>query len=137
MADNNKAMIRRALDEVYNQGNFGVAAEWLDNDFTIHAPTQEIRGRDNALGFVAMLRGGIPDLHLTIVEQIAEGDRVATRWVARGTHLGEVMGMAPTGRSLTVSGTDIDRIANGKVVECWTTFDDSVLMQQLAQALEG
>jgi predicted ester cyclase len=84
-----------------------------------------------------------PDIHFTIEDQIAEGDRVVTRWTARATHTGPFQGMPPTGRQVRMAATDVDRIANGKVVECWSQMDDLSLMQQLgvvpttASRLEG
>jgi predicted ester cyclase len=65
------------------------------------------------------------------MDQVAEGDRVVTRWTAQGTHKGELMGMAPTGKRVTLTATDIDRIANGKVVECWSSLDGAAMMQQM------
>jgi predicted ester cyclase len=81
--------------------------------------------------FYATLRAAFPDIHFMIEDQIAEGDRVVTRWSARATHTGEYQGISPTGKQLSVTGIDIDRIANGKVVECWPHMDELGLLQQL------
>ena len=72
-----------------------------------------------------------PDLHFTIEDQIAEGDRVVTRFTARGTHQGAFIGIPPTGKQGVVTGTGIDRFANGKIVEAWFNSDDLGLLQQL------
>src|SRR5436190_2066921 len=68
---------------------------------------------------------------ITVDEQIAEGDKVASRWTGRGTHDGDLMGVAPTGKQVTVSGLTFSRLANGKVVEEYTNWDTFGMMQQL------
>lgn len=72
-----------------------------------------------------------PDTHFTIDDMIAEGDRVAIRWTVRATHRGEFEGIAPTGKPVTVTGTMVARIANGKLVEGWQNFDALGLLQQI------
>jgi predicted ester cyclase len=78
-----------------------------------------------------MLREAFPDLHFTVEDQIAAGDRVVTRWAGTGTHEGEFQGIPPTGRKVRISGIDIDRFASGKVVECWPEVNELGLLQQL------
>jgi steroid delta-isomerase-like uncharacterized protein len=131
MSEANKAQIRRVIEEVHNRGDLAVVDEVAASDLVIHAPSQEIRGREGAKHYVAALRAGFPNLHFTIEDQIAEGDRVVTRWVARGTHGGTFQNVPATGRDVRLVGTDIDRMAGGKVVECWTHVDELGLMQQL------
>jgi steroid delta-isomerase-like uncharacterized protein len=133
MSEQNKALMRRAIEEVWNRENFALLKEIVAADFVIHAsaPEAEIHGVEGAKQFVKMLHNAIPDIHFMIVDQVAEGDRVVTRWQAQGTHKGELMGMPPTGKQVILTATDIDRIANGKVVECWTTLDGATMMQQM------
>ena len=100
------------------------------SDLIIHASSQDIRGREGVKQYVAALRAGFPDLRFTIEDQIAEGDMVVTRWTARGTHAGEFQGIPATGREIRMTGTDIDRIAGGKVAECWAHMDELGLMRQ-------
>ncbi len=76
-------------------------------------------------------RRAFPDTQFVIDEQIAEGDRVMTRWTAHGTHKGEFPGIPVTGRKAEVSGVQVDRFVNGKIVETWSVFDQLGLMQQL------
>ena len=76
-------------------------------------------------------RASFPDLRLTVDEQIAEGDRVCTRWTARGTHEGDFFGVAPTHKQATVTGVTIERIHDGKIAESRTNWDALGLMQQL------
>jgi predicted ester cyclase len=131
MSEQNKAQVRRVIEEIYNRGDLTVVDEVADTDLVIHASPHDIRGREGAKQYVAALRAGFPDLHLTIEDQIAEGDMVVTRWTARGTQAGEFEGIAPTHRKVCVGGTDIDRIIDGKTVECWAQVDQLGLMQQL------
>ena len=131
MSEQNKALMRRVFEEVYNQGRLDAADDLAASDVVIHKGSQVIQGREGIKGYVSALRAAFPDLHITVEEQLAEGDRVVTRWTAHGTHLGEFQGLPPTGRQVRVTGTDIDRIVSGKAVECWTTMDELGLMQQL------
>ena len=133
MSEQNKALMRRAIEEVWNRENFAILKEIVASDFVIHAstPEAEIHGAEGAKQFITMLHNAIPDIHFVIADQVAEGDRVVTRWVAHGTHLGDLMGMPPSGKQVSITATDIDRIANGKVVECWTTLDGAAMMQQM------
>jgi steroid delta-isomerase-like uncharacterized protein len=133
MSEQNKMLVRRAIEEVWNRGNYAVVDELVAADLIVHASTSagEIRGAEGLKQFYVMLRKAFPDLRFTIEEQIAEGDRVVTRWRAHGTHRGEYQGIPPTGKQGQVMGIDIDRIANGKVVECWPCADELGLLQQL------
>ena len=137
MSEKNKAQVRRVIEEIYNRGDLDVVEEVAARDLIIHTASEEIRGHDGVKRYVAALRAGFPDLRLTIEDQIAEGDMVATRWTARGTHAGEFQGIAPTGREIRVAGTDIDRIIDGKTVECWAQVDELGLMQQLGVTAPG
>jgi steroid delta-isomerase-like uncharacterized protein len=135
MSEQNKTLVRRVIEEVYNQGNLAVVDELAASDLLIHTPSQEIRGREGAKQYVAALRTGFPDLHITIEDQVAEGDRVVTRWTARGTQTGQFQGIPPTSKEVRVTGTDIDLIADCMTVECWSHFDELGMMQQLGVIL--
>ncbi len=130
MSEHNKRLVRHAVEDVWNRGNFAVVDELVASDVVIHA-SSEIHGPEGIKQFFAMLRQAFPDLHVTIEDQIAEGDRVATRWTARGTHTGAFQGMPPTGTPCRFTGIAIDRIANDKTVECWTNADELGLLHQL------
>jgi steroid delta-isomerase-like uncharacterized protein len=130
MSEQNKARIRRVIEEVYNRGDLAVVDEVAASDLVIHG-SQEIHGREAAKQHVAALRAGFPDLHFTVEDQIAEGDIVVTRWTARGTHNGKFQSVPATGKEVRLVGTDIDRIVGGKVVECWAHVDELGLMRQL------
>ncbi|HYI84131.1 MAG TPA: ester cyclase [Acetobacteraceae bacterium] len=134
MSERNKAHIRRLIEEVYNKGDLDAVAEVASPDLVIHSASGEIRGHAGAREYVAALRAGFPNLAITVEDQVAEGDMVATRWVARGTHRGAFQGVPATGRDVVMTGTDIDRIAGGKVAECWAQVDVLGLMRQLGAA---
>ena len=131
MSEQNRIVVRRSFDEVYNQGNLDAVDELVSSDFVAHAGSADIHGPAAMRQFVAALRAGFPDLHITVDDQIEEGDKVVSRWTARGTQTGTFQGIPPTGRQGTMSGIDIDRVVDGKVIECWTSADYLGLMQQL------
>ena len=133
MSEQNKALVRRAVEEVWNGRNFANLSAFVASDIVIHAtlPEGKIHGPEGIQHFYGALHNAFPDLHFTIEDQIAEGDRVVTRWTATGTHTGAFQGIPPTGTRFKLSGIDIDRIAGGKVVECWPNADELGLLQQL------
>jgi steroid delta-isomerase-like uncharacterized protein len=132
-AEENKALARRLIEEMFNRGNLDAADEIFAPDHVNHDPgsPEEIRGPEGFKSYVGVYRTAFPDLRITIEDQVAEGDKVVTRWTASGTHQGDLMGIAPTGRRATVTGITIDRISGGKVEETWTNFDAMGMMQQL------
>ncbi len=114
--EQNRNLVRRAVEEIWNQGNYDNMEEFISPDFVVHSdtPEEEIHGLENAMQFYIQLRKAFPDIYFTIDDQIAEGDRVVTHWTATGTHKGEFNGIPPTGKQFSVSTIDIDRIVNGK-----------------------
>lgn len=133
LAEQNKNLVRRAVEEIWNRGNYDNMEEFVSHDFVAHssALNEETHGHEGAKQFFIQLRKAFPDIHFTIEDQIAEEDRVVTHWTAQGTHKGEFNGIPPTGKQVRVTAIDIDRIVNGKVVECWTNMDELGLLQQL------
>ncbi len=131
MSEDNKSLVRRAFEEIYNQGNLFAVDDYVAGNFVIHASSQDIHGPAGTKQYMAMLREAFPDFHMTIEDQVADGDRVVTRWTAEGTHLGEFQGLPPTSKHWRMTGIDIDRVVDGKVVECWTNTDDLGQMRQL------
>ena len=131
--ERNKAISRRADEELFNRGNLDVADELFAADFLHHDPAsaEAWRGPEGVKRYVRLVRTAFPDLHLTIEDQVAEGDKVAYRWTARGTHRGEFMGRAPTGNRVSLTGIAIARVTDGKIREIWETSDALGLMQQL------
>ena len=132
MSEVNKALVRRGIEETVNKGNFSVVDEILSTDYVYREPTVgEKRGRAGFRELVTMYRNAFPDVKLTIDEQIAEGDKVVTRWSATGTHRGELFGTAPTGKQVRVQGIIVSRIANGKIVEETEVYDALGMLRQL------
>jgi len=130
-AEENKALVRRFVEEFWNEGNTAAADELMAFDAEIHMPTGELVDLDGLKRFAGAFRRSFPDWHSTIEELIAEGDRVAERWTGRGTHRGELQGIAPTGRRVEVPGSVFYRIVDGKIVEFRGQLDMMGLMQRL------
>jgi len=130
MSEQNKAIARRFLDELWNRSNFELVDQLLASDYDGHSSTV-IRGPEGAMAFVPRLRNAFPDFQFLILDQIAEEDKVATRWVIRGTHEGEFQGVPPSGKQIEMTGIAIFRVANGKLIEGWTNEDVLGMMQQL------
>jgi steroid delta-isomerase-like uncharacterized protein len=130
-AEENKALVRRFVEEFWNEGNTTAVDELMAADAAIHMPTGEVVNIDGLKGFAGAFRGSFPDWHSTLEELIAEGDRVAERWTGRGTHRGELQGIPPTGKRVEVPGSVFYRIVDGKIVEFRGLFNMMSLMQQL------
>ena len=131
----NKALMRRFYEELWSKGNLEAIPELVAEDFVDHqAPVGQPSGREELAGLVVMWRTGFPDMQETVEDLISEGDKVVGRFLMRGTHCGEFMGVAPTGRSVTMSGIDVVRVAGGKISEFWYAEQMLELMQQLGAA---
>ena len=133
MSEQNKAVVRRWVVEGFSTGNSAIADEIIDPGFTYHHPRFPPlpAGPEGYKQIVAMYRGAFPDMNITMEDMVAEGDKVVARWTAQGTNTGEIMGMPPTNKAFTATGTNMFRINDGKVAEVWTNFDDLGMMQQL------
>ena len=131
--EENKAIIRRWLEEGWTQGNLSVADKLIDPDFVVHgAGGQAVpSGPEGARQLVTAWRAGFPDGRMNIDDLFAEGDKVAVRMTWTGTHTGTFYAYAPTGRQVSVTSIGIDRIANGKIVEGWGEVDMLGLYQQI------
>jgi steroid delta-isomerase-like uncharacterized protein len=129
-ATENKAVVRRFIGQAFNEGDLAVIDELVARDYVLHlAP--EVRGPEGMRHFVTMYRTAFPDYTCTVDDQIAEADKVVTRWTVRGTQQGELMGIPPTGKQATLPGVVVDRIANGQLVETWLQADVLGMLQQL------
>jgi steroid delta-isomerase-like uncharacterized protein len=133
MSEGNKFVIRRSFEELWNKGNLSVADELFTPNYAHHDPsTPDVgRGPESEKLRVTLYRTAFPDLRLTIEDIIAEGETVMARWSCRGTHKGDLSGIAPTGKQVTISGMSIARFDSGKMVEGWVNWDALGLMQQL------
>ena len=130
--EENKALVRRFVDEVQIQGNTDLIDEICSPEFVNHStPPGLPPDREGIKIVTAMFRGAFPDSYFTVEDMMAEGDKVATRKTFYGTHEGEFMGIPPSGRRVSVGLIDIVRIADGRVVEHWSMGDNLGMMQQL------
>jgi steroid delta-isomerase-like uncharacterized protein len=132
--ETNKAMARRVWEEIFSRGNLAVADEIFSANFIDSGPATLPglpQGPESIKIIVSVYRNAFPDLNITVDEQFAEDDKVVTRWTSRGTHLGELAGIPPTGKSVSISGVSIDRFAGGLIVESWGIFDQYSMLQQL------
>jgi steroid delta-isomerase-like uncharacterized protein len=134
MSEANKTLVRRWFDEVWNQGR----EETIDELFAANGTGYGLGDTDVALRgpadfkpFVRNLRGGLPDIHMTIEDTIAEGDKVTVRIIVEGTHKGGHLGVAPTGRRVRIEGIVVVRIANGQIIEGWNSWDQLGLLRQI------
>jgi steroid delta-isomerase-like uncharacterized protein len=131
-SDQNKAIVRRAFEEPW-KGSLDVVDELTASNYIGHDPAspEPLRGPEGVKEFISTYRAAFPDARITVEQQLAEGDLVATRWSGRGTHEGELMGISPTGKQVTVSGLTISRLEGGKIVEEFQNWDTLGMMQQL------
>ena len=131
--EENKAIVRRFLEGIFAQGNPDVVDELAAPYFVVHDPSSEAGDVDaeGVIGSIAWSHNAFPDLRVTIEDQVAEGDKVATRWTVRGTHRGEMMGAAATGNRVTFTGTQTDHISGGKIVESWSNWDTLGMLRQI------
>lgn len=133
MAQDNSALIRRWFEEVWNQGRMAAIDEMASQDIVGHGQAQH--GTDVGLKefkpFVVSLRSAFPDMKVVIDHVIEQGDKVVARWTATMTHMGGFLGFAATGKKVTITGTTIQRISGGKIVEGWDNWDQLGLLVQI------
>ncbi len=142
--EDNKALVRRMVEEVWNKGNVAAIDELIAANIVHHydfptnvpVPADNPLSREGIKRLIPQFRNAFPDLHFTVELQVAEGDLVVTRVTARGTHTGEYRGLTfkgipPTGKQATWTMTFIDRIHDGKIVESWLNEDAVGRLQQI------
>src|SRR5215208_964668 len=135
MSEENKEKMRRFLEEAFGQGKTELVDELLHSDFVCYDPnseTGEIRGTDTIKGEIEYFHSAVPDLTFTVEDQVAEGDKVVSRYTARGTHEGEFFGVAGSGNRIEMTGIQIDRFdESGKMIEEWPEYDLLGAMRQM------
>jgi steroid delta-isomerase-like uncharacterized protein len=129
----NKAIARRVMDELWTQGKLESIDQLYADNCVFHdlSMSDDIRGRDGMRQYARMYRTACPDLSCTPEDFVIEGDKVAVRWEAHGTHRGDFMGVAPTGKQVHFRGIQIQRIVNGKVAEEWSGFNTLGALQEI------
>jgi predicted ester cyclase len=138
MSENNKNVVRRLVEEVWNKGNLNVADELFTPNYEHHdTATPDLgRGAQGEKKRATLYRSAFPDFRLSIDELLAEGETVVARCNCRGTHKGELNGIAPTGKSINISGISLVRFSGGKMAEGWINWDALGMMRQLGVAPE-
>jgi steroid delta-isomerase-like uncharacterized protein len=131
--ETHKAISRQIIEEVWNKGNIEFFARTIPPDTGVHDPenVNVHGGLEFAQQLITMYHVAFPDIQFTVEEQVAEGDMVVTRWSARGTHLGTLRGIPPTGKQVTVTGMLMERYCDGRLRRSWMNWDGLGLMQQL------
>jgi len=132
MSEENKALVRRWIDEVLTRGDIRRVDQLFAPNYVLHDPSlvQEVHGREGIERYVRALRAASSDICFAVEDQIAERDMVVTRWTARGTHQEEFLGIPPTGNQMTMTGIEFDRVVDGRIDETWLSyhlFTDSAL----------
>ena len=135
--EQNKNLIRRFFDEMWNPWNFAKADELLAPEIIFKGTLgNELKGRDAFRAYMRKVQSAFPDFHNTIIEITAEDDRVVARTFYHGTHRGEIFGLAPSGKEISYAGAAFFRIRQGQVIEGWVLGDLLSLLRQLgAQSL--
>lgn len=127
----NKELVTRFVEDVFNGGNVRLLAEMVSPEHVSHLPNGDHYGPEGVRIDIAGFRAAFPDLRLTILDLVAECDRVVFRFVADGTHEGPFMGVAPTGKRIKVDGIVIDHVRDGQTCERWVQYDGLALLRQL------
>jgi steroid delta-isomerase-like uncharacterized protein len=138
LEENNREVVRRFVEEGWNEADFEVVEKLVAADGVTHDPTlgDLPNGPEGAKRAIQLYHDAFPDARLEIEDVVAEGDEVAVRWTGTGTHEGELMGVEPTGNEVEVSGIEIDRIEDGKIAETWVVYDALGMLRQLGAVPE-
>lgn len=129
--EENKAIVRRFFEEGPSKGNLTAVDEILSPSFTLHTPLPSAPGIQGMKEIITICRSAFEHLGVTVEDMIADGDKVAARFTARGIHKGSFMNLPPTGNPVTMTGIEIFRIKDGKIVELWGEANLLGLMVQL------
>lgn len=132
--DDNKALVRRFIGEIFERGNEAAVDELAAEEFESHALPSSGDGREDMRRAIERVHGGLADVEFTIEDMVAEGNRVAVRLRSSATHTGTFMGMPATGKHYSIEEIHLFRIDDGKVAEHWHQMDQMGLMKQLGAA---
>lgn len=131
MIEDNKAVVRRYIEEPWNKGLLTAVEELIADDHVTHGGVALERGPENVKQRISAMRTAFPDMAWAVEDMVAEGDRVACRFTVSGTHQGKFLGVASTGKRVTWSATATFRVSNGKIAEDWVNWNQYGLMQQI------
>lgn len=133
-----KSLTQAQYDRIWNRGDYSAIAELYTEDCILHDPMfpSAVAGHEAVRGLIGAYRRAFPNLTFAVEDQIAEHDRVVTRWTARGTHLHELLGIPATGRQIEVTGSTIARLDGSRIAEGWVHWDRTTLFKQLGVVRE-
>jgi steroid delta-isomerase-like uncharacterized protein len=133
--EENKIRVRRLYEEVFNQKNPAAIDDYFAPDVIDHSLPPGVPGGIEGVKLtISLFLAAFPDLHITVEDLIAEGDKVVARWTLHGTHEGASLGMPPTGKQVTMPGISVVRLEGGKSAEQWVIHDQLGMLQQLGLA---
>jgi predicted ester cyclase len=136
--EKNQALARKFFEEAWGKGNLAVVDEFIAAEYVMYPLTSGLPpGPEGTKQAITTYRTAFPDLQVTVDDIFAAADRVAFRWSFRGTHLGDWLGIPPTGNHMAATGISVYRIAGGKVVENWTNIDLSPTEEEQRWLMEG
>lgn len=127
----NAATVLQMLDAAWNRGDTSVLDTTVAEDHIDHDDNGDDIGRDHLVQAILAYRAAFPDMRMSFDDQIADGDKVVTRWTANGTHQGQLDAIPATGRLARISGIFIHQLTDGEITQTWTSFDRLGLLQQL------
>jgi steroid delta-isomerase-like uncharacterized protein len=125
----NRVTARSYFEEVLNHGRMSVADTIFSPGIQFHYPLGELSGADKVKDYLAAFRAAFPDVQFTVADLMAEGDRVAARWMLAGSQTGPFRGRAPTGQRVSVPGITLFHVVNGRIHEMWIAFDPARLVK--------
>lgn len=131
MGEDNKRVVKKAVEEVWDKGNFDAVDTLYSEDFVDHNPGLSGPDREGQKRSAQMLRYAFPDLHTDQADMMVEGDRVLLHYHASGTHQGELFGVKPSGKKVCMGGMSLLRVEDGKIKESWGYFDTMNLLEQI------
>ena len=134
MSTENKALVQRWFEEVWNKGRASAIDEMLTSGAVVHGLGADLSGPAEFKAFHAAYRDAFPDIALHVDQLVAEGALVAARWVGSGTHTGNGLGVPATGKPVHLTGMVLVRVEEGKIAEGWNNFDQFGMLQQLGLA---
>ena len=138
MSESNKQLVRRFFDEVCNGRDLAAAGTIFTTGHVYHDPSSPgiADGPQGMKDLIGAYQTGFPDAHWAVDQTMADGDTVITRWTGSGTHRGDLLGIAPTGKQVSIPGVWIHRIENGRIAESWNVWDTLGMLQQLGVVAE-
>lgn len=131
MSEAHETVMRRFAEEIVSNGDFSVLDELVHPAYVFRSPGQEVHGPEGLRGVIGAYRAAFPDLKMTVDDLVAAGDKAVVSFTLTGTHEGELMGIAATGKPARVSGMVLSRFEHGRIVEEWEVLDQLTMLQQL------